>query len=192
MRIGYTIKIKSGASETEQLEALGDIGAAKVFSEKVWKRKPKPEEDPRLERTELIDVLRPGDELCAYSALHLAKDAGDLFSVLAAVTAQSASVYVIDMDENFTGNESHARIAKALSRDKRHAQTANARASEGRKKNRGGRPKALGDLDKAQWAQFDRDWKDDAVSIPQMASKWNVSEATVSRKAKARKLGNKA
>lgn len=65
-----------------------------------------------------------------------------------------------------------------------------ASADEARK-DPGGRPKALADLDRAQWAQFDRDWKDDAVSIPQMARKWKVSAATISRKAAARKLGAK-
>ena len=50
----------------------------------------------------------------------------------------------------------------------------------------------LADLDRAQWAQFDRDWRDDAISIKQMARKWKVSEATISRKAAARKLGPKA
>jgi len=192
MRFGYVAKIKAGASVEEQREALADVGAAKIIAEKVWKRKPRPDEDPRPERADLIAILRPGDELCVLSPLHLAANAGDLFSVLAAVTDQRASVYVIDMAENFTADESHAKIAKALTRDKRQAQTANARGSEKHKKNPGGRPKALADLDRAAWAQFDRDWKDDAISIPQMARKWKVSEATISRKAAARKLGRKA
>lgn len=190
MRLGYIRKIKVGATEDEQREALAAVGASKVFIEKVWKRKPKPGEDPTPERTDLIDILRNGeDELCVFSALHLARDAGDLFSVLAAVAAKQCSVYVIDMGENFTADGKQARIAKAFTGDKRKAHMAKPR---GARKDPGGRPKALANLDRAQWAQFDRDWKDDAVSIPQMARKWKVSEATISRKAAARKLGRKA
>lgn len=189
MRLGYVRKIKVGATEDEQREALAAIGASKVFVEKVWKRKPKPDEDPTPERTDLIDILRPGDELCVFSALHLARDAGDLFAALSAVSRQGSSVYVIDMAKNFTADKQHAEIAKAFTGDKRKARTAKAR---GARKDPGGRPPALADLDRAQWAQFDRDWKDDAVSIPQMARKWKVSAATISRKAAARKLGPKA
>lgn len=189
MRFGYLTKIKVGATTDEQRDALADIGASKIVAEKIWKRKPKPDEDPRPERTGLIEILRAGDELCVFSALHLATNAGDLFATLAAVTERQASVYVIDMDDNFTATEKQARIAKSLTRDKRHAQIAKAR---GARKNPGGRPKALADLTRADWAKFDRQWKDDAVSIPQMAREWNVSDATISRKAKQRKLGNKA
>lgn len=189
MRFGYTTKIKAGASEAEQRDALAAVGASKLIAEKVWKRKPRPGEDPCPERTALIEILRPGDELCVFSALHLARNAGDLFAVLAAVAAQRASVYVIDMADNFTADEKQARIAKAFSGDKRRAQTAPAR---GARKDPGGRPKALADLDRAAWAQFDRQWRDDAVSIPQMAREWKVSPATISRKAAERKLGPKA
>lgn len=189
MRLGYIRKIKVGATEDEQRAALAAIGAGKITAEKIWKRKPKPDEDPTPERTDLIDILRPGDELCVFSALHLAVDAGDLFSVLAAVTARRATVYVVDMGDNFTADEKHARIAKAFTSDKRKARMAKAR---GARKDPGGRPPALADLDRAQWAQFDRDWKDDAIGIKQMARKWSVSEATISRKAAARKLGPKA
>lgn len=189
MRLGYIRKIKIGATEDEQRQALASIGAGKLTVEKIWKRKPKPGEDRTPERTDMIDILRPGDELCVFSAMHLALDAGDLFSVLAAVTAKRATVHVIDMGDNFTADEKQARIAKAFTGDKRKARMAPAR---GARKDPGGRPKALADLDRAQWAQFDRDWKDDAVSIPQMSRKWGVSEATVSRKAAARKLGRKA
>lgn len=189
MRLGYIRKIKVGATEDEQREALAAIGAGKITVEKVWKRKPKPDEDPTPERSTLIEILRPGDELCVYSALHFARDAGDLFSALATVSEQSASVYVIDMGESFTADSKQARIAKAFTGDKRKARMAKAR---GARKDPGGRPPALADLDRAQWAQFDRDWKDDAVGIKQMARKWKVSEATISRKAAARKLGRKA
>lgn len=192
MRFGYAAKTKAGATVAEQRAALADVGASKIIEEKVWKRPPKPGEDPRPERADLVAILRPGDELCVYSALHLARDAGDLFSVLAAVTAQRASVYVVDMAENFTADESHAKIAKALTRDKRQAQTAAARQSPKRKKDPGGRPPALADLTAAQWAEFDRDWKDEGFSRSQMARKWKVSVATIDRKAAARGLGKKA
>lgn len=189
MRLGYIRKIKVGATEDEQREALAAIGVAKVFIERAWKRKPMPDEDPTPERTDLIEILREGDELCVFSALHLALDAGDLFSALAAVSARRATVHVIDMGDNFTADEKHARIAKAFTGDKRKARMATAR---GARKDPGGRPPALADLDRAQWAQFARDWKDDAMGIKQMARKWGVSEATISRKAAARKLGRKA
>lgn len=189
MRFGYIRKIKAGASVAEQRAALTDIGAAKIFEEKVWKRKPRLDEDPCPERTDLIDVLRAGNQLCVFSAVHLALNAGDLFSVLAAVRAKQASVYVIDMADSFTADDKHARIAKAFSGDKRRAQTVPARSA---RKNPGGRPKALAGLTRADWAAFDREWRDDAMSVPQMARKWKVSEATISRKARERKLGAKA
>lgn len=189
MRIGYIRKIKAGASEAEQREALLAIGAGKIFSERVWKRKPKPDEDPTPERTDLIGMLREFDELCVFSALHLARDAGDLFNVLASVTAQQASVYVIDMGDNFTADAKQAKIAKAFTGDKRRAQMAPAR---GARKDPGGRPKVMADLDRAAWAQFDRQWRDDGVSIPQMARHWKVSQVTISRKAAERNLGKKA
>lgn len=189
MRFGYVTKIKVGATTDEQREALADVGVTKIVPEKIWKRKPKPDEDPCPERTALIDILRPGDELCVFSAHHLARNAGELFTVLALVTAKQASVYVVDMDANFTADDSHARIARAMTRDKNVARITKARDS---RKNPGGRPKAMANLDRAQWAKFDRQWKDNAISIPQMARDWDVSQATISRKAKQRKLGNKA
>ena len=189
MRLGYIRRIKVGATEDEQRAALTAIGVGKITVERVWKRKLRREDDPTPERTDLIDILRPGDELCVFSALHLARDAGDLFATLFAVAARGAVVYVVDMGDSFTADEKQARIAKAFTGDKRKARMAPAR---GARKDPGGRPPALADLDRAQWAQFDRDWRDDAISIKQMARKWKVSEATISRKAAARKLGPKA
>ena len=189
MRLGYVAKSKAGASVDDQREALADIGVMKVIPERVWKRKPRKGENPRPERSDLIEILRPGDELCVLSAVNLADSVADLFAVLAAVTARDASVYVIDMGESFTADESHARVARVMQKDKRRGDIAKARDA---RKNQGGRPPALSTLTRAEWAEFDRQWRDDAVSIPQMAARWKVSPATVSRKATARKLGPKA
>lgn len=190
MRLGYTAKIKSAASVAEQREAMDDVGAGKVLDEGAPIRKPKPGQDPRPKRTRLVKILRPGDEFCVYSASHLARDAGDLFTVLAAITACGASLYVIDMAKTFTASPDQAALARAFVGDKRKAQTDAARKAP--KKKRGGRPKAMSDLTKAEWAEFDRAWNDGGVDREQMARRWKVSIATIGRKAAARGLGPKA
>lgn len=189
MRIGYTAKIKGAATVEEQREALIDIGAGKFLDEGAPKRRVKPGEDPRPERTDAIDILREGDELCVYSAAVLARDAGDLFTVVAQATAKNASVYVIDMAKAFTATDDHAALARAFTGDRRKAQTEAARMAP--KKKRGGRPKAL-ELKGEDRAVFKRMWNDPDVDRPAVARKFKVSVATVVRRAAEMNLGAKA
>lgn len=189
MRIGYIAKIKGAASVEEQREALTEIGAGKFLNEGAPKRRVKPGEDPRPARSDAIDILRERDELCVYSAAHLARDAGDLFTVVAQVTERQASVYVIDMARNFTATEDQAALARAFTGDKRKAQTEAARMAP--KKKRGGRPKAV-DLKGEDRALFKRMWNDADIDRPAIARKFKVSVATVVRRAADMNLGPKA
>lgn len=189
MRFGYTAKIKGSASEAEQREALVEIGASKIIDEGEPHWPPKPRRPHRPQLADLISILREGDQLCVYSARHLARNAGDLFRALAAVTAKGASVYVVDMADDFTADESHARIADAFAGDKRRAQTEAARNAP--RKNRGGRPPAL-TLNGADLAEFKRMWRDGAVDREMIARRFGCSVATVVRRAGDLKLGAKA
>ncbi|GJL93071.1 recombinase family protein [Hyphococcus sp.] len=189
MKIAYTAKIKGAATVDEQREALTEIGAGKLIEEGAPARRVKPGEDPRPARSRAVRILRPGDELCVYSATHLARDMGDLFTVLAAITAQAATLYVIDMAKSFTATPDHAALARAFTGDKRKAQTEAARAAP--KKKRGGRPKAI-DLKGADLAEFKRMWKDPDIDRKAIGRRFKASVATIVRRASDLDLGPKA
>lgn len=190
MHVGMTIKSKSGLSVAEQREVLAEIGCRKIFDAGAPLKRVKPKQDRWPGRTEIIEILRAGDLLCVVSAVPLARDLDELFTVVAALTSKQCALYVVEMAKEFTATEDQAALARNYSAKKRKAQTADALASPRRKKNPGGRPRAL-DLSKAQWIEFDDDWRGDELSIAQMGRKWGAHDSTIIRTADRRKLGPK-
>lgn len=193
LRFGYTAKVRGAPLESEQRDILVEVGcaASKILDEGELRLHPATRKQLRPVRAEAIEYMRAGDELAVVSAWIAARNADDLFGLVADLSERGAALYVVDQARAFTAERQHADLARAFVKDRNEAQTAEARRSPKRKKDPGGRPKAL-ELKGAQAVEFDRMWKDDAVSKNVMARHFGCSPATVTRRAGERGLGPKA
>lgn len=195
MRFGYTAKVKGAPSVEEQRALLADIGVTRIYDEGAPPMRVKPGESWRPIRDALVEIIRSAaqggpDQICIATAGLAARNAGDLFTFLAAVSTKGGSVYVIDMESDFTADEDQAALARAFTGDKGKAQTEAARSKPGKKK--GGRPPAL-KLSCEDTAIFRRMWGDPATDIAAMCRRFGgVHRSTIGRRAAKMKLGPKA
>lgn len=186
MRFGYVWRGRDALPDREQEAFLAEyrVAPAKVFREKA---------PARDERDQILSVVRPGDEICVYSARYIADDIIELHRILAHLAEREAALYVIEFSEAFQGSRAMARLTEDYVDTRRKEQTRAAR--ERLKKlpagSRGGRPPAI-KMDKDRRLHFKQLWADRTVSTADMAREFDCHKSTISREAKKMKLGPKA
>lgn len=178
MKIGYARVSTQEQNLDRQIDNLTAYGCEKIYKEKITGTKA-----DRPEYKAMLNALRPGDVLVADSFSRLSRSTKDLLELVESLN--KSGIYLVSLKENLDTTTATGKLMltmlSALSqfeRDliaERTIDGLKAARARGRK---GGRPAAGSDKDKAQaLAMYDAN----AMTNKEIAEKFNVSTATLSR-----------